>query len=69
MLVYINKGKTYYSTDGRNFESEDLGLTLFNYVSEHIEDTDLQEVINAVFLEDGLPTENYLELCSRCNNR
>lgn len=69
MLVYINKGKTYYSMDGRNFDSADLGLTLFNYVSEHLEDTDLQEVINVVFLEDGLPTENYLELCSRRENR
>lgn len=69
MIVYIHKGKTYYSMDGIRFESADIGITLFNYVNEHLEDTDLQAVIHTVLLSEGLPTENYLDLCSCTNNR
>ena len=69
MLMYINRNNTYLIKDDETREMADLGVRLFDFLHEQVGDYDLEEVVRVTFLNGGVATDNYIELCHSKNNK
>ena len=69
MLMCINRNNTYLIKDDETREMTDLGVRLFDFLHEQVGDYDLEEVVRVTFLNGGVPTDNYIELCHSENNK
>lgn len=67
MIVYIDKKRTY-CIDAEKQTAEELGTLLFRYY-EGWKDSELNQLIEDIFLKEGSPTKNYIKYSNLNHNR